>query len=285
MTPTLTGAIEGLLNKRIRAAVQVSGGDINDGYRVTLEDGTLVFVKSNERAPDNLFQMEARGLDWLTEVNALRVPRVIGVSQGAPHFLVLEFIDAGSQAPNFDEVLGLGLARLHRAGAPEFGWVSDNFIGTLAQANDPLDTWAQFYRERRLEPLLKRALDSGRAPPTWLARFERLFASFSKLVVEEPPARLHGDLWIGNVHVGPSGEPCLIDPAVYGGQREVDLAMLRLFGGVSERAFEVYERAFPLLPGASERVSLYQLYPLLVHVNLFGGSYVRSVEQALSKLP
>ena len=143
--------------------------------------------------------------------------------------------------------------------------------------------WAAFYRQRRLEPLVERAASRGLADRAFRSAFERLFAVLADLVgPAEPPALLHGDLWGGNLHVADSGEPCLIDPAVYGGHREIDLVTLRLFGGFSPRCFAAYDDAYPLAPGAEGRVPLYQLYPLLVHVNLFGGSYVGSVKQALS---
>ncbi|HYP91419.1 MAG TPA: fructosamine kinase family protein, partial [Polyangiaceae bacterium] len=134
------------------------------------------------------------------------------------------------------------------------------------------------------EPQLERAVAAGRATPRLRTGAERLAARLAGLVGPgEPPARLHGDLWSGNLHVDAAGAPCLIDPAVYGGHREVDLAMMRLFGGFGERVFAAYHEAFPLAPGYAERVTLYQLYPLLVHVNLFGGGYVRSVESSLAR--
>jgi fructosamine-3-kinase len=197
--------------------------------------------------------------------------------------LLLEFIRSARRQPGFDVALGRGLASLHRFGAPSFGFHGPNFIGRLTQENREQPSWAEFYRDRRLEPQLRAAEAAGRAPPALRRNFERLFSKLPELVGEaEPPARLHGDLWGGNLHVDEHGAPCLIDPAVYGGHREMDLAMMRLFGGFSERVFAAYAEAFPLTKGHAERVHLYQLYPLLVHLNLFGGGYLGSVEQALS---
>ena len=263
----------------------VSGGDINDAYRVECSLGVL-FVKTNARAPATLFPAEARGLDWLRNAAALRVPEVRAVSDADEpvRYLVLEFIEPGKPARDFDDRLGQGLAALHRAGAASFGLDHDNFIGSLPQSNTPATSWAEFYVARRLEPQLARATASGRASYSMRRGFERLFANMSSLVgEEEAPSRLHGDLWGGNLHVDGEGAPCLIDPAVYAGHREVDLAMMRLFGGFSERVFAAYDEAFPLASGFQERVPLYQLYPLMVHVNLFGGSYASSVERALSR--
>ena len=275
-------AVEAALGSAVVAWDGVSGGDINEAHEARLADGRWVFVKSNREAPAGMFAAEARGLAWLGQAHALRVPAV--VAQG-PDFLVLEYIRLGRRKPDFDDQLGRGLAALHRAGAPGFGLDHDNFIGRLAQANRPLPTWADFYRERRLLPQLRLAVDGQRASAAMRRGFDRLLVSLEELVgPPEPPARLHGDLWGGNAMVDEQGMPCLIDPAVHGGHREVDLAMMRLFGGFGPRVFSAYCETFPLPPGHETRVPLYQLYFLMVHVNLFGGSYVASVEHALARV-
>lgn len=286
MNADLVSAVERALGASIRGSEAVSGGDINDAYRVTLDDGRTVFVKANDRADPAMFPAEARGLAWLAEAGALRIPRVLAMSAaGAPHpFLALEYLAAAARVRDFDERLGRGLARLHSHGAPAFGLQFDNFIGRLPQSNATHATWAEFYREERLLPQLELARRSRRATARMERGFEALFARLDDLVgPEEPPARLHGDLWGGNLHVDERGEPCLIDPAPYGGHREVDLAMMRLFGGFSARTFAAYGEAHPLAPDHEDRVELYQLYFLMVHVNLFGGSYGASVESALSR--
>ena len=275
-------SIEAALGSAVVTWDGVSGGDINEAHEAQLADGRRVFVKSNREAPAGMFAAEARGLDWLGQAHALRVPVVI--AQG-PSFLVLELIQPGRRKPDFDELLGRGLAALHRAGAPSFGLDHDNFIGRLPQANQPLPTWAEFYRERRLLPQFRLAVDGQRASVAMRRGFDRLLARLGEIVgPPEPPARLHGDLWGGNAMVDELGMPCLIDPAAHGGHREIDLAMMRLFGGFGPRVFAAYHEAFPLSPGHEARVPLYQLYFLMVHVNLFGGSYVASVEYALSKV-
>jgi len=176
-------------------------------------------------------------------------------------------------------------AALHRTGAPGFGLDHDNFIGRLPQSNRPAPDWGTFYRRERLEPQHRRARDAGVAPASLGRQLDRLYARLDALVgPPEPPARLHGDLWGGNLMGDDRGAPCLIDPAVYGGHREIDLAMMRLFGGFGPRVFAAYAESYPLAAGHEERIALYQLYPLLVHVNLFGGSYVGAVESALETL-
>jgi fructosamine-3-kinase len=285
ISAALRAHIETQLGHAVRSVREVGGGDINDAFELGLADGRSLFLKTNASAPHGMFAAEAAGLSFLREAQALRVPEVLAASSDdeRPPFLLLEFICSARPRVDFDVTLGRGLAALHRFGAPSFGWRQGNFIGRLAQENREHSSWADFYREQRLEPQLRVAETAGRASPELRRKFEQLFDELPELVgAPEPPARLHGDLWSGNVHVDEQGAPCLIDPAVYGGHREVDLAMMRLFGGFSERVFSAYSEAFPLSHGHAERVKLYQLYPLLVHLNLFGGSYLGSVQQALS---
>ena len=287
MLPALLHALAEKLAQPITSIRHISGGDINQAYVVDLADDRRIFVKYNLDADARMFPCEAEGLRWLQQAAALRTPQVIAAHGGqppVPAYLVLEMIPSAPAVANFEELLGDGLARLHHSGADCFGLDQDNFIGTLPQDNTPCDSWHEFYCLRRLEPQVRRAIDNGLAPRTWIQRFSRLFARMEERVgPPEPPARLHGDLWSGNILTGPQGEPCLIDPAVYGGHREMDLAMLVLFGGVSDRTLAAYDDRFRRQPEHTERVALFQLYPLLVHVNLFGGSYISSVEQALQR--
>lgn len=283
MSPEVRQALQGRLGSVVSSVQGLSGGDINEAFQVTLQDGRAVFVKTNRHAPGGMFPAEAQGLRWLAEARVLRVPEVLTVSdaEGAA-FLALELLQPAPRVRDFDERLGQGLAALHRFGAAGFGLDHDNFIGRLPQSNATEPDWPSFYLQQRLQPQVRQAARLLGRP--LLQDFERLFARLTELTgPAEPPARLHGDLWGGNLHVDDTGAPCLIDPAVYGGHREMDLAMMRLFGGFSERVFAAYAEAYPLAAGADERVALYQLYPLLVHVNLFGGGYVGSVRAALSR--
>jgi fructosamine-3-kinase len=282
----LVAALECAVGGRVKEATPVSGGDINDAFQVELSDGRRVFVKANERAPIRMFQAESHGLDWLRVASAISVPKVLAVGGAEPHpdvgFLALEWLDSGRRGPRFDEQLGQRLANLHRYGADQFGLDRDNFIGRLPQTNRRCQHFRDFFVEQRLLVQFQLARESGHFDAMTRSRFERLIERLDGLLgEEEPPARLHGDLWSGNLLVGPDGEPWLIDPAVYGGHREIDLAMMRLFGGFSDRVFDAYHETHPLLPGHRERVDLMQLYPLLVHVNLFGGSYVGSVRRII----
>ena len=276
------------LARRIAAAVgaevsvfrTVGGGDINDAYSVELADGRRLFVKTNRAAPPGMFAAEAGGLRWLAEARAVRVPEVIAVAED---FLALEWLERGPRRRGFDEALGRGLARLHRASPGGFGLAADNYIATLPQANHPEPDWIAFWMRQRIEPMVRRAIERRDAPARWASAVARLAARLPDLAgPAEPPARLHGDLWHGNVHATTAG-PALIDPAVYGGPREIDLAMLDLFGGLSAAALDAYHEVWPLAPGRDDRVALWQLYPLLVHTVLFGGSYAAQVDAAFGR--
>lgn len=273
------------LEQRLECAVAkvqpISGGDICEAFLVELGDGSRLFVKTRLGAPTEMFPTEGRGLEWLAETKTLRLPKVVAAHRC---FLALEYLESGRRVAGFEDQLGRGLAALHKYPAEAPGWDQDNFIGPLPQPNETCESWVEFLIERRLKPRLQEAVQMGKAPSRWADRFQRLFAQLPTIIPEEPLSRLHGDLWGGNLHVGPQGEPCLIDPAVYVGHREVDLAMMKLFGGFSARVFDSYREAYPLVEGFERRVHLYQLYPLLVHVNLFGAGYVGSVERALDQL-
>jgi fructosamine-3-kinase len=287
VNPELQAKLTLLLGSAITSVAAAGGGDINQTFALQLRDGRKLFVKTHPSSPAGMYGCEARGLSWLAEARALRVPAVQLESEAdelGPACLVLEHVAIGRRSANFDEALGQGLAALHRFGAPSFGLEHANYLALLEQDNRPLPTWARFYAERRLAPQARLARRSGRIGARLEHELELLCAKLEQLVgPDEPPARLHGDLWSGNLLCDAQGAPCLIDPAVYGGHREIDLAMMRLFGGFSERAFAAYDAAYPLAPGHRERVPLYQLYPLLVHVNLFGGHYASQVEHLLSR--
>lgn len=281
MTEALRAAVSGAVGSAVTEMRTVAGGDINRAFRATLRDGRAIFVKHRDGMGE-AYRAEAEGLAWLADAGALRLPEVIATGNDAPAFLALEWIERGTAAADHDENLGRGLAMLHRAGAASFGHPADNWIATLPQANTPSPTWPDFYAHHRLLPLARQAVNSRLLPDETLRRLENLTARLPDLCgPAEPAARLHGDLWGGNAITGPRGEPVLIDPAVYGGHREMDLAMMRLFGGFSSRVFDSYDDAWPLQAGHEDRVKLFQLYPLLVHVLLFGGSYATQFTAAL----
>jgi fructosamine-3-kinase len=227
----------------------------------------LTFRKHDPSAPSDFFAVEAEGLWWLRSAKAIAVPEVISVDTRS---IEIERVNTGAWTGEVDERFGRELAALHRAGAPSFGWERDGYIGPLRVVNTPTDDWPTFYWTSRIEPFMRAAsLPSGAA-----ATFDALSARLLDLAgPPEPPSRLHGDLWRGNVLADRDGRPWIVDPSAHGGHRETDLAMLQLFGGFGPRCFDAYDEAFPLADGWRERVALHQLYPLLVHAVLFGGSH------------
>jgi fructosamine-3-kinase len=266
-----------VLGVAVGASHPIGGGDVGEGWRLELADGRVVYAKTRAGAPPGIFSAEAAGLRWLAAAGALPVPEVLAVADGPDDsvpVLVMPWIQPNRNGPHDEEAFGRGLAALHRASAPSYGFANAGFIGPLPMDNRPLPTWAEFWWERRIQPLLRQALDAGRLSVDDATVIAELEDEVPDLVgPPETIARLHGDLWSGNVHWADGGCPWLIDPAVYGGHREVDLAMLRLFGGVGYRTFAAYEEAWPLADGHEDRVPLYQLFPLLVHAVLFGGRY------------
>jgi fructosamine-3-kinase len=263
-----------------RMLERVVGGDINEAFRVTLANGADAFVKTREDVAEGEFAAEAAGLRWLAEPGSVRTPAVLDI---APTHLALEWVPAGELSEAAAEELGRALAVTHAAGAPAFGdpgFAPTWGFGRLRISNEPAADWRSFYAERRLEPLARIAAEQGSLSARGLRAVERTCAALDRLLgPPEPPARLHGDPWSGNVLAGADGHAWLIDPAVYGGHREIDLAMLRLFGVPCARILSAYEEAAPLADGWRERVELHQLLPLLVHAVLFGGFYGSSVER------
>ncbi|MEM1207346.1 MAG: fructosamine kinase family protein [Acidobacteriota bacterium] len=255
----------------------VGGGCIHDARTVTLDDGRRVFVKASAQPAPHIFEREAEGLGALGAAEVLRVPAVFGHGDaGGTAFLVMEAIDAGAPGPGFFEAFGEGLAQLHRAAtADRWGFSHDNYIGATPQPNPWRDDWTSFWHGQRLGHQLTLARRAGLSDPELDRLGDRILDRLGDLLgdVDEPPALLHGDLWSGNYLVGPRGEPVLIDPAVYYGHREADLAMARLFGGFPDPFYRAYGREWPLAPGSERRLVLYELYHMLNHLNLFGTGY------------
>jgi fructosamine-3-kinase len=243
---SLEAAVAHAAGRAVRSLRRVGGGDINDAYAAELEDGGRAFVKTRADVPAGEYAAEAAGLRWLAVPNGVGVPKVLGASD---EVLVLEWLEPG--AAGAEAELGRGLAWVHAAGADGFGAAAPARIGPLSAGG-----------VRAVEAVCDRIGELA-GPP-------------------EPPARLHGDLWGGNV-LWSGGRPYVIDPIAYGGHREVDLAMLRLFGAPGPRLMAAYEDVAPLADGHEERVALYQLFPLLVHAVLFGGGYGASVERAAGR--
>ena len=272
------GALLGVPVTDIRAV----GGQ--HGYRHlagTLSDGREVFAKAAHHADGAqaaAFAAEANGLRWLAEASAVPVPEVLGVDE---NLLVIELLPAGGPTRDAVGAFGAGLARMHAAGAPSFGAPWPGYIASLPLVNTPGTEWGSWYAEHRLVPYLRMAHDHGTLSGADVSLVETVAGRIEDLAgPPEPPSRIHGDLWSGNV-LWSGGRGWLIDPAAHGGHRETDLAMLALFGAPHlDLAMRAYAEAAPLADGYQRRVPLHQLHPLLVHVCLFGGSYAGQLRAA-----
>ncbi|MGH2959751.1 MAG: fructosamine kinase family protein [Solirubrobacterales bacterium] len=280
----IRAALESKLGLSVESIALTAGGDINDAYRVETADGA-VFVKTSATAQAGMFSDEAAGLEWLGEPGGVAVPRVVGVcdDEFAPRLLALEWIDSGRLDAAGEEALGRGLAKIHAARAPEFGATpvlgggyanAPMRFNELSLSNEPRETWSEFYAENRLLPLARASEQRGSFDATDVSLIERVASRLPELAGPvEPVARTHGDLWSGNLLPAADGTPLLIDPVAHGGHREVDLALLTVFGGPGERCFDAYDEVFPRAAGHEEREQLWQLAMILLHVYLFGGSY------------
>jgi fructosamine-3-kinase len=268
-------------HQRIRET-PVPGGSICVAQRLTLDDGGSIFAKSLADPPPGFFATEAAGLRWLRSAGAAPVPEIIAE---LPTMLALEWIEHGDATPAGAAELGRGLAALHRSGAPSFGAPWPGYIGTLplpnAQSPGP---WGAWFAEFRLQPFL--AASTGALSSDDIARIERIISDIAAYGGDEPPSRIHGDLWPGNVLWDSTGRGWLVDPAAHGGHRETDLALLGLWGGVPhhDRLLDAYRESWPLTDGWPERRALHRLYLMLVHTALFGAAYRESVRSLLRSL-
>ena len=292
--PTLPPSLQNRLNAGFACSIDktksATGGCINKAA-VILVGIDQYFVKWNTNAPPDFFEAEVQGLKLLRKTNTVRVPEPLAWSNsedGCPAFLLMEFIPAPREPivrRQFGIALGRQLAALHQsspAGA-NFGLEHDNFIGTIPQHNTLTKDWITFLRDHRIGVQLKFAKEKGSLKNRQLEKVEKLMDRLPELIPNpETPSLLHGDLWSGNYMMGDRGEPVLIDPAVYRGHREMELAFTEMFGGFPEEMYDAYHEVFPIAPGYKKRRLLYQVYPLMVHVNLFGGAYAKELERAVS---
>jgi protein-ribulosamine 3-kinase len=279
---SLRSEVEAALAARIDNASTLGGGCISNATRLTLANGDYVFLKWGSDSA--LFSVEAYALEQLADTNTVRVPRTLSTGDG---WILLEWLEPGAVTTQGWQQLGVALAGLHSAQGKRFGWVHDNFIGSLPQSNTWSAQWPAFWRDQRILPQLERASRSGALNEKDRRRIETMAACVDEIAGpgdRDGASLLHGDLWGGNVHGLASGHAAVIDPSSYYGHREVDLAMARLFGGFDRAFFDGYAGAWALLPGHEQRRHLYQLYYLLVHVNLFGASYRAGTMAAVGKL-
>jgi fructosamine-3-kinase len=251
------------------------GGSINRSAILQCAT-TRLFVKWNDRPLPRQFEAESEGLKELRAARtSLRIPEPYAHYDGAAgeSFLLMEYLEPAAECEAYDELLGRGLAELHRHGSEAgFGFTMDGYCGATPQPNPWHTNWSQFYSDQRIGHQLSLAERCGMRPAD-LAVLEQLRARLDEWIDDEPPALIHGDLWSGNRHVSPEGLPSILDPAAYYAHREAELGMMSLFGGFSRRVWDSYNEAYPLREGWRERLDLYALYHVLNHFVLFGGGY------------
>lgn len=272
---------------KITRTQEMSGGDINESCALTLSEGSRIFMKRNPGKKESFFTAEAQGLYAIASTKTIGTPKVLatGTDQGVP-FLLLEFIRGNAKKPDYWECFARQLAAMHQTetdmftGNGTYGFFQDNYIGAGHQCNGVKDSWIDFFRDCRLAPQLKLAAPYFELED--LKRADRLLCRLENILTEpEHPSLLHGDLWSGNFMTGNDGRAWLIDPAIYVGHREADLAMTELFGGFPTAFYYAYKEAWNLQPEYEKRRDLYNLYHLLNHLNLFGSSYLSSVKRVI----
>lgn len=265
----------------ISTITPLGGGDINEVFLITTPNGEKFVLKLNDALEfPGMFPSEMEGLETLANAGCIKIPKPINFGQFEDKaYLLLEYIPRGKQGNDFWENFGGQMACLHQHTAKDFGFKNDNFVGSLPQKNTWSENAIEFYITRRLAPQLKLAEENKYD----LGISKYFIRNISENIPDEPPSLIHGDLWNGNLIITSKGEPCLIDPAVAYAPREMDLAMMKLFGGFDHRLFSAYNEAFPLERGFEERLPLWQLYYLLVHLNIFGKGYLNQVKNIIRR--
>ncbi|AGA78087.1 fructosamine kinase family protein [Echinicola vietnamensis] len=269
---------------KLKSVRLISAGTMNQSVLLDTDKGAL-FLKSNHLPSSDMFLQEIKGLTLLHKHAPLQIPKTIGAGRiASQNYMLIEWIHGGYPNASYWKNLGHGLAELHMATSPQFGLDEDNYIAALPQRNTFNNNWPDFFAEERLEPMAGKAYYDGLISKDFYKKLQQVYPKLKDLIPNEKPSLLHGDLWSGNVIVNTKGDPCLIDPAIYFGHREMDLAFSKLFGGFRSEFYEAYHEIFPLEPDFESRVDIHNLYPLLVHLNLFGQSYLPGIKKVVKKL-
>ncbi|MFO8055519.1 MAG: fructosamine kinase family protein [Bacteroidales bacterium] len=266
----------------IEKAIPVGGGSINSAYRIeTPLDSHFLKYNSAERFP-GMFEKEAKGLQLMRATRTVYVPELIATGKaGSYAFILMEFLHPGSRRPDFWADFGKKLAGMHQTTNTQFGLDHDNYMGSLQQYNNYHKTWYDFFILERLQPQLHLACEKGYMNKGHVEKFQQLYKELINIIPEEQPALVHGDLYSGNYVVTENGTASIVDPAVAFNHREVDIAMSTMFGVFDNDFYDSYNQHFPMEKGWEERLNIYNLYPLLIHVNLFGMGYLASVERII----
>jgi fructosamine-3-kinase len=284
MDATFQNHISSLLNEDILKVIPISGGDISKCFKIQTQKNSY-FIKANRSQNAlTMFQAEAFSLDLIRNTNTIKTPEVLFCDTFQEYsFLILEYIESKSPSSLDFENLGIKLAELNQNTSDTFGLKQDNFIGSLFQSNKTSSSWFEFYTNQRLLPQLQLAKQKGLLSNNECPSEKIISEKLESLFLDVKPSLLHGDLWSGNYLISKDGTPYLIDPAIYYGHYEVDMAMSKLFGGFGESFYRAHSKYFPVTQKTSSRIEIYQLYYLMVHLNLFGKSYYDSVKSILKK--
>ncbi|WP_314243628.1 fructosamine kinase family protein [Empedobacter tilapiae] len=273
------------LNLGINSIVPIKGGDINDAFRLESFDKKYFLKVNSANNFPHLFKKEARALEAIKKTKTFSVPKVVNVGEAGKDFqyLLLEWMETSTPTVVNWENLGKNLAKLHQNTSKQFGWSEDNYIAIVVQPNSLTDSWSEFYAKNRIMPMMKLLQNKQLINSKQIKSAENLCKQLNSIFPEEKPALLHGDFWNGNILANKKGEFSVIDPAIYYGHREMDLAIAKLFGGFDDVFFDAYHENSPLAPNFEERLPIAQLFPLLIHAYLFEGYYVKDVQTILKK--
>lgn len=260
------------------------GGSINESFKLVTTEGNFFLKRNNTSKFPDMFEREAEGLKILRTFTLFKVPAVIFIgSNNGYDYLLIEYLQKENATQIFWKAFGTNLAQMHKQTSTQFGIGHDNFIGSLNQHNTFKNNWSDFFVSERIVPLVSQAHENGKLDLEAVKQVEKLCYKIPTLFPKEPPALLHGDLWSGNYLCTSNNTPAIFDPAVYYGHREMDLAMMHLFGGFHADTYKAYQEIYPLEPSWKERIDICNIYPLLVHTILFGGSYVKQVKEILNR--
>lgn len=273
--------VENQLSESIIKINPISGGDINEVFKITTQQNSYILkVNSISEFPE-MFKKEKKALQIISSTGA-KTPKPIQIfTDSQNQYLILEFIEEGSITNNFWRNFANDLIKLHKTSSKVFGLEYDNYIGSLNQINSQKDTWESFFVENRISPLVKQAFDKNLLNKSHLKIFEKVFKKLNEILPIESASLVHGDLWSGNLLKGINQTPIFIDPAIYYGNREMDIAMTQMFGGFDNGYLAYYNEIFPMEKGWKERIEIHNLYPNLVHLILFGRSYLGGIERVI----
>lgn len=267
-------------NLEITSFKALAGGDINEVFLVSGSAGEYVLKVNNAEKFPLMFEAEKQGLDELRKAEAVKIPEIFSNGKiESLAYLLLEYIPTGNKNNGFWQDFGHKMALLHQNTSETFGFNQQNYIGSLPQYNESHENAAEFYIDQRLEPQIRMAHDNGFK----LGSLNKFFRNVSDEIPDEKPSLVHGDLWGGNFLISKKSEPVLIDPAVAYAPREMDIGMMQLFGGFDEKIFIAYNEVFPLQENWQQRLDIWQLYYLLVHLNIFGAGYLSRVKEVINK--